>query len=845
MRRSIRTPRVDAESPPQTILSQYPDINSDWTGPDGPGYDEYANGGVRSHWASVAGLLNDETRAASLNRTVRSLLRESDTGQANDAASRPWGLDSLPFMLDPQEWHQLEAGLTQRARLLNAIVADFYGAGELLRGRLPVSLAFANPNYLLPSCNYQVPDSRYLTLLAFDLGRSPDGQWRVLSNRAEAPSGLGYALENRMTMSRSVPELFETGSIARLAHFFREYSNHLRFLASQTSTGDELAVILSAGPDQSTYFEQAFLGRYLGIPIVEGADLTVRNNRVYLKTLEGLKPVSLIMRQIESAECDPLELKPNCMTGTPGLLAAARSASVLVTNSIGSGVIENDAIMSFLPGLCETLLGEELLLPSLATWWCGQPDALEEVLSRRDSLVLRNAFARKPLLETSVSEYMESDLPGSQQDLEASIREAPYAYVGREPITLSRVPYWRNEGGWDSAPMVLRLFVGATEHGYQLMPGGLARVSTPSGDRSKDVWLALDRVDTRTALPQAPQPARRSDRDLPSRTADDLFWLGRYLERTEVAVRLYRSLFRNIRGEGEISDQPLTLPILTRLLAAMDYLSPQRARRLASEGRTAVERELWNILFDPEGDEGLARVLANLHRTAEHVRARLSRDAWRLFEGLSAVPQLRWQVHNTADVSRLLDDLIEKLSALNGQIHENMTRGYGWRLLDSGRRLERGRFVIRVVRDLCTREPQELGTLSLLLDICDSGITHRTRYQAAPRINTVLDLLLVDNSNPRSVLHQIDTLRRHFETMPKGELDDALSDADRLLLAAQSDLILADIDKLTSVLSKNGTRTHLNRMLKRLDGNLVTLQDVITQTYFQHTLEQPQSDHRR
>lgn len=806
------------------------------------GYDEYANGGVRGHWTIVDALLNDGERAAALNRTVRSLLRESDGASTSDREHRPWSLDSLPFMLDPKEWTSLESGLIQRARLLNQIVADFYGAGTLLHGRLPAAVAFANPNYLLPSCGSRTPESTYLTMLAFDLGRSPDGRWRVLSNRTEAPSGLGYALENRMTMSRSVPELFERGSIARLAHFFREYSNNLQRLGH--STGEGLAAILSAGPEQRTYFEQAYLGRYLGIPIVEGADLTVRDSRVYLKTLEGLKPLSLIMRQIDSRQCDPLELDAGSLQGSPGLLAAARSSNVMVANGIGSGVVENDAIMSFLPGLCQSLLGEDLQLPSLATWWCGQPVELEEVLGNLDSLVVRDAFARKPLLESSVSAYMQSDLPDTGECLETEIRNAPYAYVGREQIELSRVPYWQQDSGWTSAPMILRLFVGATENGYQVMPGGLARVATPEGDLSKDVWLSLDRIDTRTALPVQPEPAKRSDRDLPSRTADDLFWLGRYLERTEGAVRLYRSLFRNLGGEGEISDQPITLAMLTRLLASMDYLSSHRARRLANEGRAAVEQQLWNILFDPESQDGLAKVLAHVHRTAEHIRERLSRDLWRLFERLSEVPQLRWRVHDTADVSQLLDDLIEKLSAINGQIHENMTRGYGWRLLDGGRRLERGRFVVRVVRDLCTREPQQLGALSLLLDVCDSGITHRMRYQTNPSVNTVLDLLLVDNSNPRSVIHQVDTLQRHFQTMPKGELDDALSDAERLLLATQSELALADIDKLASVISKNGLRTHLNRMLKRIEQNLINLQDVITQTYFQHTLYDNRLDHR-
>lgn len=809
-------------------------------------YDEYAGPvGPRSHWALVQSLLDDPARANALHANVRSLLRESDVTQSADGEPRPWMLDPLPFLLNPKEWSALEAGLIQRARLLNRIVADFYGAGTLLRGKLPAPLVFANPNYLLPSCGSSVPESTYLTLLAFDLGRSPDGKWRVLSNRTEAPSGLGYALENRITMSRSVPELFDQGSIGRLAHFFRAYSSSLHRLGASTSTGEGLAVILSAGPDQDTYFEQAFLSRYLGIPIVEGADLTVRHDAVHLKTLEGLKPLSLVIRQIESEDCDPLELRAHSLQGSPGLLAAARSSRVMVGNAIGSGVVENEAIMSFLPGLCQSLLGEDLKLPSLASWWCGQPAELEHVLDNLDQLVVRDAFARKPLLASNVGTYMSPDVDVPTAELASRIRAMPYAFVGRESMALSTVPYWGPDHTWHAAPMILRLYVAATADGYQVMPGGLARVATPEGDLSKDVWLSLDRVDTRTVLPAGVQPTRRSDRDLPSRTADDLFWLGRYLERTEGAVRMYRSLFRNIGGEGEISDQPVTLNILTRLLASMDYLSSHRARRLASEGRGSVEQELWNILFDPESDDGLAKVLAHVHRTAEHIRERLSRDAWRLFERLSEVPRLRWRVHGTADVARLLDDLIEKLSAVNGQIHENMTRGYGWRLLDGGRRLERTRYVVRVVRELCTREPQETGALSLLLDVCDSGITHRTRYQSAPRVSTVLDLLLVDNSNPRSVIHQVDALQEHFRTMPRGDIEGGLSATERLLLATQNELALADIDKLANVVSKTGVRTHLNRMLKRIEDNMINFQDVVTQTYFQHTLYDVRKERRR
>ena len=536
-----------------------------------------------------------------------------------------------------------------------------------------------------------------------------------------------------MIMSRSVPALFERGSIARLAYFFRTYSTSLGQIASTVGSRDGLSVILSAGPGQSTYFEQAFLGRYLGYPIVEGADLTVQAGQVYLKSLEGLKPINLILRQVESAATDPLELDPQSMLGSAGLLRAASSGQVLVANAIGSGVVENIAIMSFLPGLCERLLGESLQLPTLASWWCGQDDALEYVIEHMDELVIRHAFNGRALLDTGVQSFLSPDIDCEDRErLEERIRKMPYAYVGREPIHLSTVPTWNPEGFWEPAPLTLRVYVAATADGYQVLPGGLARLATGRGDVSKDVWIPRSRGGEITRLPEATLDRRRSDRDLPSRTADDLFWLGRYLERTEGAVRLYRTLFRYLNGGGEIFEQPLALDILTRLLASLDYVSPHRARRAASAGRIAVEQEMRGILFDPESEDGLPRVLAHVNRTAEHVRERLSRDAWRLFESLRQAPDLRWRVHTVADSVRLLDDLVEKLSAVNVRIHENMTRGYGWRMLDSGRRLERGQYMIRVIRELCVREPQAAGALALLLDVSDSTLPYRARYQTSP-----------------------------------------------------------------------------------------------------------------
>jgi uncharacterized circularly permuted ATP-grasp superfamily protein/uncharacterized alpha-E superfamily protein len=806
--------------------------------PPAGAYDELTNSGaLRPHWEFLSAHLKggDDDWARNLNQTIAHLHPES---AVTDLAGnrRPWRLDALPYVLDPEDWNTLEQGLTQRARLLNATVADLYGSQTLLKRSLPIALAFANPNFLLPSCGNQVPDGIFLHLLAFDLGRSPDGQWRVLANRTEAPSGLGYTLENRLIMARCVPELFEKGNIARVAQFFRAYGDNLQRLGEKSGNANGLSVILSGGPDQATYLEHTLLGRYLGYPVVEGADLTVRDGSVYLKTLEGLKPIDLIARLIESADCDPLELRVRSMQGAPGLLRAASQGNVAIANAIGSGVVENDAFMSFLPGLCESLLGESLRLPSLATWWCGQPAELEYVRNNLDSLTLRQAFERKPLLASSVAAYMASDMQTRQRDdLELDFATIPYDLVGRESIALSTVAYWSSRNEWAAAPMTLRLFVAATEHGYQLLPGGLARLATPAGDISKDVWVRASVGELTAAVPEISVTTRRSDRDLPSRTGDDLFWLGRYLERTDGAVRLYRGLLSYAGGEGALGP-PVALNLLTGLLVAMGHLSPQRARRAAARGRSAVEQELWHILFDPDSPEGLAKILANVHRTADQVRERLSRDVWRLFERIAEVPALRWRVHSVADAVGLLDVLVENLSAINGQVHENMTRGYGWRLLDMGRRLERCTYLVRVVRDLCTREPLQLGALSLLLEVCDSSITHRARYQADPTLHTVLDLLLVDNSNPRSLAYQIETLQTHITTMPLEPRNGTLSEPARILLAAQNELALADVDKLAHVISKNGLHTHLNRLLKRLEKSMQSLHEVVTRTYFDHTL---------
>jgi uncharacterized circularly permuted ATP-grasp superfamily protein/uncharacterized alpha-E superfamily protein len=811
------------------------------------------DGTLRRHWRTfIDGLtaMGAEGRIHAAETAAR-MLHDNDVTYvaqgANGESARDWRLDMLPLLLAPNEWHALETGLIQRARLLNMIVADLYGPQQLLKSRsLPPALVFGNPEFLLPCHGIGARDGTFLHLLAFDLGRAPDGQWWVLSNRAQAPAGAGYALENRIITSRCLPDMFANCNVHRLAPFFRGFSENLLRLGGHD---DHLAVVLSPGPSRS-YFEHAFLGRYLGYPIVEGPDLTVRAGRVYLKTLEGLKPVELILRRLESKLCDPLELRVDSSLGVAGLLQAARENQVVIANAVGSGIVENEAIMGFLPNLSRQVLGEDLQIPSIPTWWCGQAAERAHVFAHLDELVVRRAFTARSMIASGSRGYLTSEFAGmSDRALREMIAERPHEYVAQHDIELSTAPFWSGEGLVRAEPLTLRVYVAATKDGYRVMPGGLALLSRENSggaqraaaDFSKDVWVMSDEsVDTFSLLGRSLQATalRRSDRDLPSRTADNLYWLGRYLERAEGAVRLYRSLFSNLSGESSTGNASGTLDTLARLLVSQERLTARRARRTTAAGSKVVEQELWQVLFDSESPDGLAKVLGNVARTADLVRERLSADAWRLLENLTHVPEVAWRARAIGDAVKLLNAMIQNVSGITGMIQENMTRGYGWRLLDMGRRIERTRFASRLVRALTTQgEPAESGALNLLLELVDSTMTYRSRYKSLPQLPAVLDLVMSDDTNPRSLIFQIAEIEEHLSVMPLEQESGPVSDAQKIVISLLAELKLADVRKLASVRSKAGLRTHLDRVLTRIELGADELSDVIERTYFSHSLE--------
>ena len=418
----------------------------------------------RPHWAGLfsellatpPGLIRD--RLAAVERQIRESGVTYNVYADAQGLDRPWGLDVLPLIVAPEEWAELEAGIAQRAELLNRVLADLYGPQTLLReGLIPSGLIFGHSGFLRPAHGAQVPGGRHLFVYAADLARSPDGRWWVMADRTQAPSGAGYALENRLIISRLFPQLFRDLHVHHLAGFFAQLRDSLMHFAP-AGDGPTLTVVLTPGPFNETYFEHAFLARYLGFPLVEGGDLIVREGKVWLKTIEGLKRVHAILRRQDDAFCDPLELRHDSALGIAGLTDCVRRGTVLVANSLGAGVLESGALLGFLPRLAERLLGEPLKLPSIATWWCGEPAALEDALDRVESLVFKPADPASPF-EPVFGMDLDEDW---QVDFRQHITQFPERFVAQELVRVSQAPVLAKEQPKQLQPRGIGLRVFAT-----------------------------------------------------------------------------------------------------------------------------------------------------------------------------------------------------------------------------------------------------------------------------------------------------------------------------------------------------------------------------------------------
>ncbi len=771
----------------------------------------------REHWNSLVAAL-DGTVPDVLNKRQDRVrrMRHEDGATYNpfdDATGRgtPWALEMIPLPLTAGEWAVLEAGLIQRARLLEKILADTYGPQNLLNGGwLPPALVFANPNFLRPCHGIQPAGNRFLSYYAADLYRGPDGRFRVLRDYGANPAGLGYALENRIVISRVFPELYHQTQISRLAPFFHTFHHSLvqRAALRQKDPG---IVLLSPGPDSRIYFEHALLSRYLGYPLVEGQDLTVRNGKVFLKKLAGLEPVEAIVRLTADGSSDPFVLGRETATGVAGLIQVSRERNIDVVNPIGSGFVETPALSVFLPSLCQQLTGEDLLLESHPAWWCGNADGMNHVLDNLAQLTVEPAMDRS----------MSLCRPAERM---AAIQASPHDFMARDPVRPSVVPAWDN-GSVGSRYTLLRVFACATDGGFSVMPGGLAitaaDVDTLTGDcpeqqQSKDIWVLSDQPVEPFSLMgglQAVAEFRRSS-DLPSRVADHLLWLGRYLERAEGLVRLLRSVFRRLSGESRPGDIP-ELPFLLNLLRANNILPQVPAEGVDIPRYRELSAHLNAALYDKDRPESVVTILKRVQDAARNVRDRLSLDSWRVINRLESFAD-----NPASDPLELLDDTLFTLSAFSGLAMESMTRGLGWRFMDMGRRVERAMNqtgLIRIGLPQVCRE--SLSALEALLEVADSIMTYRARYRTAFQLAPVLDLLIVDESNPKSLAFQFSQLVAHVEHLPRQSDRRFASPEERLSLEMLTAVRLLDLTGLRCRNSAAQTET-LAAFLDLMDTRL-------------------------
>ena len=750
---------------------------------------------------------------------------------------RPWSLDPVPLILSAPEWRGLEAGLIQRSRLLNWVLRDLYlGTQRLIvDGFIPPELVYSNPGFLRPCRGLPVAGQVMLHLYGADLVRSASGQWMTFADRTQSASGTGYAHENRKVVSRVLPDEIREVSVRSLAPFFRSLRSFLETLAPGRRE-NPVMVLMTPGPLNATYFEHAYLARHLGIPLVEGADLTVRDLRVCLKTLEGLQPVDVILRRVDDSFCDPLELRTESVLGVPGLVQAARAGHVTIANALGSGLVESPAFLTFLPALCRHLLDEDLLLPSVPTWWCGEAEGLRYVTSHLDRLVVKPAFGRR----RGHSWFGHQLAAADKTHLLELIASRPQDFVAQECVLPSSAPVW-TPGGFERRSVLLRAYVATDGSEHAVLPGGLTRVaasvedplvSMQGGAGSKDTWILRsgqdDDEESATAIPDHASTDRRLT-GLPSRAADSLFWLGRYTERFEQYLRVLRCVLGQLASDTspESSDRDNRLG---HLMAGIGFLLTTDP----DDGPADLTGRILDWIYRFDGPGSIPDLMNRIRENAAAVRDRLSGDTWQILDRLVPQPKVPTTRRSIAHAHGMMQGLILNLAAFNGLAMENMTRGPGWRFLDSGRRLERGFSMTTLITAAAFVSGSPTPLLEMILDIADSGMTHRQRYFARARWPEVVEMLVRDVSNPRALAFQLSALRTHLEALQsefRVGVDDRWS---ALIEGIQGRLLSAEFAR--EIPKQEGFDVHtLIALMETCTQGLAGLSDDLTQRYFSHT----------
>ncbi|WP_417552578.1 circularly permuted type 2 ATP-grasp protein [Marinomonas fungiae] len=804
---------------------------------------------TRLPWQAVMSAVQQLGSEGMQDRHLRAQRILRDDGATYNLKSDPlspnvWSLDIIPQVMAEGEWRVLEASLKQRAKLFDLIYKDLYGEQRLLKeGILPSEIVFSHPGFLRHCHNMHSASETMLTFHAVDLVRDKSGRFIATGDRTQAPSGAGYAMENRTVVSRVLPSLFRDSQTMRLSGFFQTVRETISRLAHHLTESPRI-VVLTPGAYSSTYFEQAFLANHLGYPLVQGGDLTVRNGKVWMKSLSGLSRVDVILRRVEDAFCDQAELRSDSMLGVPGLLEVARQGNVVVTNPLGSGLLETPALLAFLPKISHFLMGEELSLPSVDSYWCGDSEHLDYVLANIRNLIIKPAI--RNLQSKSIYGHQLNDK--ELQDAVNKIKANPVAYVAQAYIPSSLTPIWDN-GKICARPSILRTFSVANEDSFCVMPGGLVRVADStdhtivskklSGSRSKDLWVLSDSAEMDIDIPLDNLPSSQAQAaSLPSRVVENLFWFGRYAERAEMSLRLMRTIFKQLNGIDHFptESREVLLGAISEITGSLPGFQEQ------PELIENPNDELAALVVNSQRMGSIKSNLQQMLACAEQVKEMLSADTRIILN------ELRDHIHSVdrAYVNGLpslpeesLDGLVTSLLAISGLNHESMLRGMDWMFQEIGRRTERALLTANLLKHTLSRplpSLQQQQVLESVLLSVEALISFRRRYRTRARVSYGLDLLMIDRTNPRSLIYQIEQLRKYLEELPQtGQPSLGLSPDKRLIIKSLNDIQLADLEGLSQIDQTTQTRHDLTELMTQVIEQLEQLTTLISDKYFDHT----------
>jgi uncharacterized circularly permuted ATP-grasp superfamily protein/uncharacterized alpha-E superfamily protein len=820
-------------------------------------YDELigADGKVRPDWEvffHTYSQLGDQEMVTRNHDTLR-LLKENGVtyniyGDPN-GLNRPWKLDNIPFMISRNEWQVIEAGLTQRAQLLNLILEDIYGERKLIKlGLLPLELIYNHAGFLRPCSGIRLPGKHQLILYSADVAKSTSGKIWVVADRTQAPSGSGYALENRTTMTRVIPELFNGLKVRHLSPYFTSLRNGLNEIAPHQNQNPRI-VILTPGSNNETYFEHSYLSSYLGFTLVQGNDLIVKDNFVWLKTLGGLERVDVIMRRVDDIYCDPLELKAESQLGIPGLLQCVRSGNVSIANPLGSGILENPGLMPFLQPISRYFLSQDLILPTIATWWCGQQKELQYVLENIQTLVLKKIH-RNPTGSSSIdgASLSATDL----KDLKKQIKANPSLFVGQEKVEISTTPSLNN-GKIEPRKVLFRSFLVSNQDDYKAMAGGLCRtssdsgnfiISSQSGGFSKDAWIISPEPGRIVnLLKDAPELKTETYNDmLPSHAAENLFWVGRNTERLLGNARFLRTVMQFLAEGNKLINEHNKQTEVNLLQAFTNYSFTHPGFITESAGKFADPwKELRDVLFNEKRAGGIKNNFIQFQKAINEVRDHWSTDTWRVIRGMEEELQhdISLSHHGSLQMLQTLDNLITSTVAFIGLNRESISREQGWIMLDLGRKIEQSLLVINMLKTTVVKKYSEQVEYNLQQAVLISNeglVNYRYKYRRPIQILLVIDLLLFDPNNPRSLTYQIVRLKNYLQNLPKNQSAYSLTEYERLILEADTLLKLADKNVLVSPDESGAAYSQLDAFLSKLYNILIAIPGVLSKTFFKHEM---------